>query len=211
MDGPGSFIAVRMGWRGHSQELWRERTPFWVMKTPLNALTGFPAVADNTRTSGHDAAFSCRARGNSSVIRIAFRRVLEKLQTSIAGLSPETIALIFALGLVLGVFPVFGVPTVLCSIAAIVFRVNLPAIQLVNQVCSPLQYALLIPLGRAGAQNWYFPPEERPRAVESLNIVHTTGNAGVVGWCCFCLPVRIGALSADCLRAAPALRAGMLS
>lgn len=75
-----------------------------------------------------------------------------RFRAHIADLSPEAIALILALGLVLGVFPVFGFPTVLCAVAAFLCRINLPAIQLVNQICSTLQYLLLIPLGRAGAR-----------------------------------------------------------
>jgi uncharacterized protein (DUF2062 family) len=127
------------------------------------------------------------------VIRTGLRKVRAKLQTSIEGLSPETIALIFVLGLVLGVFPVFGVPTLLCSLAAIVFRVNLPAMQLVNQVCSPLQYALLIPLGRAGARIVTVGGDTTRNGVSGAfasNILHTTGNA-IVGWCCYCLPVGL--------------------
>jgi len=106
--------------------------------------------------------------------------------SSIADLSPEMIALIFALGLVLGVFPVFGAPTILCAAAAILFRLNLPAIQLVNQVCSPLQYALLIPLGRAGARI------TGAGVNGSLlgNLAGTARNA-VVGWACYCVPLGL--------------------
>jgi hypothetical protein len=118
-------------------------------------------------------------------------RLRSSLSASVAGLSPETIALIFALGLVLGVFPVFGIPTLLCGVAAIAFRLNLPAIQLVNQVCSPLQYALLLPLGRAGAH------------IVSAGRTGTGGNGpllwkladasrnAVVGWCCYCVPLGL--------------------
>lgn len=121
------------------------------------------------------------------------RKIWTKLRASVTGLSPETIALIFVLGLVLGVFPVFGVPTLLCSLAAIVFRVNLPAMQLVNQVCSPLQYALLIPLGRAGARIVTVGGDTTHAGVSGAfvsNILHTTGNA-IVGWCCYCVPVGL--------------------
>ena len=109
------------------------------------------------------------------------------------GLSPEAIALVFALGLVLGVFPVFGLPTVLCTLAALVFRINLPAIQLVNQVSSPLQYALLIPLGRLGARIVSAGEATTPVSVNSAmvwGIVHSARNA-VVGWCCFCIPAGL--------------------
>jgi uncharacterized protein (DUF2062 family) len=66
------------------------------------------------------------------------------------GITPEKIALSLAIGVCLGVFPVLGTTTALCTLAAIVFRLNLPAIQLVNYFVYPLQLALLIPFIRFG-------------------------------------------------------------
>lgn len=66
------------------------------------------------------------------------------------GITPEKIALSLALGIVLGVFPVIGSTTLLCAAAAVVFKLNLPAIQLVNYLVYPLQIGLLIPFYRAG-------------------------------------------------------------
>jgi hypothetical protein len=70
------------------------------------------------------------------------------------GISPEKIALTIALGIMLGVIPVIGSTTLLCALAAVVLRLNLPAIQLVNGVVYPLQLILLIPFYRMGA--WLF-------------------------------------------------------
>lgn len=70
------------------------------------------------------------------------------------GISPEKIALSIALGLTLGVTPVLGSTSLLCLLAAAVFRLNLPAIQLVNYSVYPLQLALLIPFLRLG--EWMF-------------------------------------------------------
>lgn len=70
------------------------------------------------------------------------------------GTSPEKIALTIALGIILGVTPVLGSTTLLCTLAAIVFRLHLPAIQFVNGVVYPLQLILLIPFYRLGA--WMF-------------------------------------------------------
>ncbi len=70
------------------------------------------------------------------------------------GVTPEKIALSIALGLTLGVTPVLGSTSLLCLLAAILFRLNLAAIQLVNYFAYPLQLALLIPLIRAG--EWMF-------------------------------------------------------
>lgn len=66
------------------------------------------------------------------------------------GVTPEKIALSVALGAVLGVFPALGWSTTLCAIAAIVLRLNLPAIQIVNYFVYPAQIALLVPFFRWG-------------------------------------------------------------
>ncbi|HEY2822473.1 MAG TPA: DUF2062 domain-containing protein [Candidatus Acidoferrum sp.] len=66
------------------------------------------------------------------------------------GVTPEQIALSIVFGVMLGVFPVLGATTALCAIAALAFRLNLPAIQLVNYFVYPLQIALLIPFFRLG-------------------------------------------------------------
>ena len=70
------------------------------------------------------------------------------------GVSPEKIALTIALGIILGVTPVLGSTMLLCTLAAIVLRLNLPAVQLVNGVVYPLQFILLVPFYRLGA--WLF-------------------------------------------------------
>jgi uncharacterized protein (DUF2062 family) len=66
------------------------------------------------------------------------------------GITPEKIALSLAFGIVLGIFPVPGSTTMLCAAAAVVFRLNLPAIQLVNYVVYPLQLFFLLPFIRLG-------------------------------------------------------------
>jgi uncharacterized protein (DUF2062 family) len=66
------------------------------------------------------------------------------------GTKPEEIALSIAVGLMLGIFPALGSTTLLCFLAALIFRLNLPAIQLVNYVVYPMQLSLLLPFIRAG-------------------------------------------------------------
>jgi len=66
------------------------------------------------------------------------------------GVTPEKIALSVALGAALGVFPALGWSTALCAIAAIVLRLNLPAIQLVNYFVYPAQIVFLVPFFRWG-------------------------------------------------------------
>jgi hypothetical protein len=66
------------------------------------------------------------------------------------GITPEKVALSLAFGIVLGVFPVLGSTTLLCAAAALLFGLNLPAIQLINYVVYPLQLFLLVPFIRFG-------------------------------------------------------------
>lgn len=67
------------------------------------------------------------------------------------GLSPEKIALCLALGVVISSVPIsFGLGTLLCTAAALVLRLNLPAIQAANWAAAPLQVLLFIPYMRAG-------------------------------------------------------------
>ena len=70
------------------------------------------------------------------------------------GLSSEKIALGVSLGMVLGIFPVLGSTTVLCAVAAILFRLNQPLMQMVNYAVYPLQLFLLTFFYSAG--NWLF-------------------------------------------------------
>jgi uncharacterized protein (DUF2062 family) len=66
------------------------------------------------------------------------------------GITPEKIALSLAFGIVLGIFPVLGSTTVLCAVAALIFQLNLPAIQFVNYLIYPVQLFLLVPFIRMG-------------------------------------------------------------
>jgi uncharacterized protein (DUF2062 family) len=78
--------------------------------------------------------------------RIA-RPIVELLRE---GVTPEKMALSLALGAALGVFPMLGTTTALCALVAFIWRLNLPAMQIVNYFVYPLQIALLIPFFRAG-------------------------------------------------------------
>jgi len=79
--------------------------------------------------------------------RRLIRPILDLLRQ---GVTPEKIALSVALGAALGVIPVLGWSTTLCAIVAIVLRLNLPGIQVVNYFVYPAQIALLVPFFRWG-------------------------------------------------------------
>jgi uncharacterized protein (DUF2062 family) len=88
------------------------------------------------------------------------------------GISPKKIALSMAVGFMLGLFPVIGSTTILCAIAAILLRINLPATQLANYAAYPLQIALLIPFYQFGA--WLFDAE--PLAMSTQQLMSLFGN-----------------------------------
>lgn len=86
--------------------------------------------------------------GKESFFRRRIARPIAELLRQ--GVTPEKMALSLALGVALGVFPVLGTTTALCALVAFLWRLNLPAIQIVNYFVYPLQIALLIPFFRAG-------------------------------------------------------------
>jgi uncharacterized protein (DUF2062 family) len=66
------------------------------------------------------------------------------------GTTPRKLAITCALGAVVGIFPIFGTTTLLCTIIALGFRLNLPIIQLVNYFVTGLQVLLVFPFLKAG-------------------------------------------------------------
>ncbi len=87
------------------------------------------------------------------------RRVTQPLSAILLqGATPERIAFSLAVGLVLGVFPALGTTTILCISVALLFRLNLAAIQLTNILASPLQLLLLIPFVKLGEKLFRVPP-----------------------------------------------------
>ncbi|MBP7831345.1 MAG: DUF2062 domain-containing protein [Kiritimatiellae bacterium] len=76
------------------------------------------------------------------------------------GITPEKIAQCLVLGAVISVFPVLGTTTVLCAVAAVRLKLNLPAIQAVNWLFGGVQLALIWPFLRLG--EWVFRAEPLP-------------------------------------------------
>ena len=82
-----------------------------------------------------------------SLNRVVVEPLLKLLRQ---GLSPERMALSVAFAIALGVFPILGTTTLLCALVAVVFRLNVPAMQVVNHLVFPLQLALILPFIRLG-------------------------------------------------------------
>jgi uncharacterized protein (DUF2062 family) len=130
----------------------------------------------------------------------AFRKSLalgRVFHLSLEGVTAETLALSVGLALVLGVFPVYGCPTLLCAAAAILLRLNLPAMQLVNALTTPLQLALLIPFHRLG--DLLLPGAAGTRAAGGvhseawrfLDGIWTLAVHAIAGWFCVCVPLGV--------------------
>ncbi|MBI9036797.1 MAG: DUF2062 domain-containing protein [Bacteroidales bacterium] len=66
------------------------------------------------------------------------------------GITPEKLSLTIVFGVVFGIFPIIGFTTILCLLAAFIFRLNKAVILLINFSLYPLQILLIIPLIRLG-------------------------------------------------------------
>ena len=116
-----------------------------------------------------------REKDNGFLQRRLVRPVIDLLRQ---GVTPEKIALSIVFGVTLGVFPVLGSTTALCAIAALAFRLNLPAIQLVNYFVYPLQIALLIPFFRLGEK--LFGAQHLPLSVSQIYAMIHASMSGAV-------------------------------
>jgi uncharacterized protein (DUF2062 family) len=79
------------------------------------------------------------------------RRILDPLRALLLqGISPDRLALCVAIGVVVGNIPILGISTILCAGIALVFRLNLAAMQVVQAAMAPTQLLLIIPFVRLG-------------------------------------------------------------
>ena len=99
------------------------------------------------------------------------RRFLDPLLILLSqGVSPDRLALCVAIGVVVGNIPILGVSTILCTVIALAFRLNLPAIQIVQAAMAPTQLLLIIPFVRLG--EWILRVPGRPLSLkEGLDLV----------------------------------------
>lgn len=115
--------------------------------------------------------------------------MIERFRRIVTDMPPSQVPLLLAVGLVLGVFPIAGVPTVLCLLAALVLRLNVPALQALNGITSPLQWFLLLPLARAGY--WVCGEAAGETGSWTARVASAAVHA-IAGWACICIP--LGAL-----------------
>jgi uncharacterized protein (DUF2062 family) len=87
------------------------------------------------------------------------------------GLSPQILALSMASGIIIGTFPLVGTTTAICTMAAILFRMNLLVTQLGNWLVYPIQLLLIVPFIILGEHLFGTPSTIDPSHIFSL--LHT--------------------------------------
>ncbi len=107
------------------------------------------------------------------------RRIAQLLGLLRQGVSPQRLALCVAIGIVVGNIPIMGVSTALCTAIALLFRLNLPAIQLVQASMAPTQLLLIVPFVRLGEWLMRAPPQavsvNSGIALLSQGVLHAIG------------------------------------
>lgn len=93
-----------------------------------------------------------------------FQPVVNILKT---GVEPTALAVAVSLGIVVGIIPLLGTTTIICTMLAYSFRLNLPALQLANYLMFPVQLLLFIPFFQAGG--YFFEPSGLPASVSQIS------------------------------------------
>jgi uncharacterized protein (DUF2062 family) len=98
------------------------------------------------------------------------------------GMSPNRLAICVAIGIVVGNIPILGISTLLCTALALGFRLNLPAIQIVQAFMAPTQLLLIIPFVRLG--EWMLQVPRQPLSIKAglALIAQGAAHAVVVLW-----------------------------
>ncbi|HEY3756291.1 MAG TPA: DUF2062 domain-containing protein [Opitutaceae bacterium] len=79
------------------------------------------------------------------------RRILSPIAHQLTqGITPQKIALTVAVGSACALFPIVGTTTILCLIAGVALRLNQPAIQIVNGICTPIHLPVIFGLYHLG-------------------------------------------------------------
>jgi uncharacterized protein (DUF2062 family) len=98
------------------------------------------------------------------------------------GVTAEKIALSITIGAIVGVFPVMGSTTILCTAAAAALRLNLIAVHTVHYTMTPVQILLIIPFVRVG--EWAVQAPRQPLSIgESMALIKQGAlHAAIVLW-----------------------------
>lgn len=117
------------------------------------------------------------------------------------GLSPKKLAVTVALGFVVGIMPLLGVATLVCTALGYRFRLNIPALLLVCYLASPFHLVLYLPFIQLGI--WMFGASDfrmsfdqilnlfRQDWLVALNRIWLANMLGVVAWVVVSLPLGL--------------------
>jgi uncharacterized protein (DUF2062 family) len=106
-------------------------------------------------------------------MKFSRKYILNALRTALRqGTTPRKLAITCALGVVIGIFPVWGTTTWICLGLSILFRLNVVIIQLVNYLFFPIQLALILPFIKAGT--YIFDLNPFPYSQEELIVLFKT-------------------------------------
>ena len=103
-----------------------------------------------------------------------YRRLIAPLLSLLRqSITPSSLALSVSIGIVVGNIPILGVSTILCTFLALMFRLNLPAMQLAQAAMAPTQILLIIPFVRLG--EWITRAPRQPLSIEQGRILIKQG------------------------------------
>jgi uncharacterized protein (DUF2062 family) len=123
----------------------------------------------------------------------AWRRTLDIVMAQLRqGVTADKIAQTLAIGLILGLFPIFGTTSALCVLAALWLKLHQPMIQLVNWFAAPLQLPGIYLFVRIGERLTATPPVQfsisglvqqfRASPLRFLQLFGMTGLRAVLAW-----------------------------
>lgn len=109
-----------------------------------------------------------------------FQKIADRLMGFLQeGTSPEKMALALAIGVTVGIMPLLGATTLLCTILAFRLKINLAFLQLVNYIAYPIQLLLYIPFLRIGSG--LFSKEKFNYSLEDITNMLTHDLMGTIG------------------------------
>jgi uncharacterized protein (DUF2062 family) len=113
-------------------------------------------------------------------------------------MSPQKLSLTVTLGIIIGIMPFLVVGSYLLLLLAIILRLNIPVIQLINHAVIVVKIALFVPFLKIGKSIFEVPqiPYElneitshlRTEFWETFSIVWQTSLSGIIAWLVFSLP-----------------------
>lgn len=139
----------------------------------------------------------------SSVKELIRRKITQPLLVFLSqGVTPNKLSLTVALGVIIGMLPVFGVASLLCALVAVSLRLNMGAIQLTHYVATPLQVLLFVPFVKLGGVVLNRTPMPfsfsqvyhlfTTDAVATFQKLWFTFFMGFTGWLVVSIPVALG-------------------